>query len=58
MVDALLQFTSASLAKSRSTSPSSSRRLEAIIRGVQPDASCHTYSLSIVWISGGWGSST
>ena len=35
----LLQFTSASFLRSRSTSPSPSGRLDAIIRGVHPDPS-------------------
>ncbi len=38
--DSLLALTSASLFRSRSTISSASRRLEAIINGVQPDESC------------------
>ena len=38
--DSLLALTSASLFRSRSTISSASRRLAAIINGVQPDESC------------------
>ncbi len=38
--DALFIVASAFLLRRRSTTSSPSRRLEAIIRGVQPDASC------------------
>ena len=40
ITDLLLALTSASLFSSKSTISSASRRLEAIINGVQPDESC------------------